>query len=123
MYRRPIYFTVHSRLKEPRKFIQVLTGPRQTGKTTLIRQITDDLDIPYHYASADEPTLQSRIWIEQRFEIIPAVHWSYTEMKDAFGWTFEQYVYFGGYPGSAGLINDRHRWSRYIVDSFIEITI
>lgn len=69
MYRRPIYSTISARLKEPRKFLQVLTGPRQTGKTTLIRQTMDELDIPKHYASADEPTLQSRAWIEQQFEV------------------------------------------------------
>ncbi len=44
-------------------------------------------------------------------------------MKEAFGWTLEQFVYFGGYPGSAGLIDDRRRWSRYIIDSLIETTI
>lgn len=47
----------------------MLAGPRQTGKTTLIRQAIESLNIPCHYASADEPTLQSRAWIEQQFEI------------------------------------------------------
>lgn len=44
-------------------------------------------------------------------------------MEEAFGWTLEQYIYRGGYPGSAGLIRDPDRWSRYIVDSLIETTI
>jgi uncharacterized protein len=194
MYHRPVYQILFARLKEPRKFLQVLAGPRQTGKTTLIRQAMESLTLASHYASADEPTLQSRTWIEQqwemgrllvrekgnkagallvldeiqkvagwsetvkrlwdadtakkvdlrvvllgsaplliqqgladslagRFEIIPVVHWSYSEMKDAFGWGLDQYVYFGGYPGAADLINDRQRWARYIIDSLIETTI
>lgn len=194
MYQRPIYQIVFKRLQEPRRFLQVLSGPRQTGKTTIIRQAMESLDIPCHYASADEPTLQNRIWIEQqweigrlltrdggnrigallvldeiqkvvgwseavkrlwdsdtmsgvplkvvllgssplliqrglteslagRFEVIPVVHWSYPEMRDAFGCGLDHYVYFGGYPGAAELIHDWQRWSRYIIDSLIETTI
>ncbi|MEK7847106.1 MAG: ATP-binding protein [Nitrospinota bacterium] len=194
MYNRPIYKTLLSRLKEPRKFLQVLAGPRQVGKTTLIRQVIEALNIPSHYASADEPTLKSAVWIEQqweigrlqarrsekkgeallvldevqkvsgwseivkrlwdedtankirlkivllgsspllihrglteslagRFEIIPISHWSFSEMKEAFGWNVEQFIYFGGYPGAAGLIDNQERWSRYIIDSLIETTI
>lgn len=194
MYHRPVYQILFARLKEPRKFLQVLSGPRQTGKTTLIRQAMESLTLASHYASADEPTLQSRTWIEQqwevgrlltreakhktgallvldeiqkvvgwsetvkrqwdadtakkvplrvvllgsaplliqrglteslagRFEIIPVIHWSYSEMKDAFGWGLDHYVYFGGYPGAADLINDRQRWARYIIESLIETTI
>lgn len=182
------------RMQEPRRFLQVLAGPRQVGKTTLARQVARELDIPIHYASADEPTLQDRSWINQqwdiarsltrkdhrvhsallivdevqkvqgwsetvkrlwdedsaagvplrvllsgsspllvqkglteslagRFEIIPVPHWSYAEMKAAFGWSVEQYVYFGGYPGAAPLIEDEDRWRRYIVDALIETTL
>jgi predicted AAA+ superfamily ATPase len=60
MYHRPVYQIVSARLKEPRRFLQVLTGPRQTGKTTLIRQAMESLSIPCLYASADEPTLKNR---------------------------------------------------------------
>ncbi len=194
MYYRPMYHTLAKRLREPRRFIQVLAGPRQTGKTTIVRQVTDDKKVLVHYASADEPTLQSRSWIEQqwemgrllvaegthdggallvldevqkvtgwsevikrlwdsdtrnkmslkvvllgsaplliqrglteslagRFEIIPVPHWSYTEMREAFGWDLDRFIYFGGYPGSADLISDRQRWSRYIIDSLIETTL
>src|SRR4030042_2466930 len=69
MYHRPVYQILFARLKDPRKCLQVLAGPRQTGKTTLIHQAMDELKIPKHYASADEPTLQSRAWIEQQFEV------------------------------------------------------
>jgi predicted AAA+ superfamily ATPase len=58
-----------------------------------------------------------------RFEIIPVVHWSYAEMREAFGWNLEQYIMFGGYPGASGLIKDQERWARYIIDSLIETTI
>jgi predicted AAA+ superfamily ATPase len=182
---------LQSRLEEHRRFIQVLAGPRQTGKTTIAGQAIAALKFPSHYASADEPSLHGTSWIEQqwevgrslageagravlvldeiqkipgwsesvkrlwdqdsrrkvplnvvvsgsapllvqqglteslagRFEVIPVTHWSFSEMRDAFGWTLEQYIYYGGYPGSATLIGDRDRWARYIVDSLIETTI
>ena len=38
-YRRPQYSEVLERMNEPRKFIQVLAGPRQVGKSTLIDQV------------------------------------------------------------------------------------
>jgi hypothetical protein len=63
-----MYHTLVKRVREPRRFIQVLAGPRQTGKTTMVRQIADETRVPVHYASADEPTLQSRAWIEQQWE-------------------------------------------------------
>lgn len=54
---------------EPRRFIQVLAGPRQAGKTTLAVQIIQASGLPAHYASADEPTLRDRGWIEAQWEI------------------------------------------------------
>ena len=190
MYKRPLYQTLVSRLKEPRRFLQVLAGPRQVGKTTLARQAMEGGRTRSHYASADEPTLQDRAWIEQqwdlgrlkakdgeallvldevqkvpgwsevvkrlwdedttkgvslkcvllgsspllvqrglteslagRFEVLHVTHWSFPEMRDAFRWNVDQYVYFGGYPGAAALIEDRQRWARYIVESLIETTL
>ncbi len=58
-----------------------------------------------------------------RFEVIPVPHWSFGECRAAFNWTFEQYAYFGGYPGAVRLIEDEERWSRYIIDSIIETII
>jgi len=58
-----------------------------------------------------------------RFEMIRLPHWSYPEMKEAFGFTLEQFLYYGGYPGSAQLIDEPERWKRYICDSLIETTI
>lgn len=182
-----------SRLKEPRKFIQVLAGPRQTGKTTLAHQVLDEMTIPAHYVSADQPSLQGDIWIEQqweiarllikeskkrtgilvmdeiqklpswsetikklwdedsknkiglkvvllgsaplliqkglteslagRFEIISINHWSFKEMKDAFGFSLDEYIFYGGYPGAAEFIQDHQRWKSYINDALIETTI
>jgi predicted AAA+ superfamily ATPase len=192
MFTRKAYKTMLSRLKAPRKLIQVVTGPRQVGKTTLLEQIRDAIPIKSHYASADDPMLKNRVWIEQqwhiaqlqarahktgailildeiqkipdwssivkalwdkdsrdktplkvvllgssplliqkglteslagRFETVYMQHWSYSEMKSAFNWTLEQYIYFGGYPGAASLIHDQQRWTQYIVDSLIETTI
>ena len=39
-----------------------------------------------------------------RFEIIPATHWSFAEMREGFGWDIEQYIFFGGYPGAVPLL-------------------
>lgn len=192
MIRQTIHDELLKRLKEKRRFVQVLTGPRQAGKTTVVRQVMEGANIPAHYASADEPTLRDRTWLEQqwdiarlkaeasktgallvldeiqkvtgwpslvkllwdadthsgvhlkvvllgssplliqsglteslagRFEVIPVPHWSFTEMRKAFGWTLEQYLFYGAYPGAAELIEDPERWRRYILDSLIETTI
>ena len=191
MFKRPIHGMLMERMSESRRFMQILYGPRQTGKTTLAHQVMGDLEIPSHYASADEPTLKDRTWIEQqweiarlkvesaknalfvmdeaqkidgwsetvkrlwdedtakglplhvmllgsspllvqrglteslagRFEVIPVTHWSFAEMREAFDWGLDEYIFFGGYPGGADLINDQKRWSNYIKDALIETTI
>src|SRR5664279_3351725 len=56
------------RLREPRRFIQVVSGPRQVGKTTLVRQVMEASHTVARFASADEPTLCGRDWIEQQWE-------------------------------------------------------
>ena len=56
------------RLEEPRRFIQVTTGARQVGKTTMVEQVARQLDLPYRYASADEPTLRGPDWIAQQWQ-------------------------------------------------------
>lgn len=58
-----------------------------------------------------------------RFEQIPVTHWSFQEMHQAFGFSLDQYIYFGGYPGAAPLIQDEPRWQRYIHDALIETTL
>ena len=71
-YKRAIFPSLVNRFSEPRRFIQVLSGPRQTGKTTLARQLMDHIDYPCTYASADEPALKGLTWIEQQWELIRA---------------------------------------------------
>ena len=190
-YQRPQAAVLAERLAEPRRFLQVVAGPRQVGKSTLVQQVTGELSLPVRYASADEPTLRGADWLSQqwdtarieatgkagavlvldeiqkipawsetvkrlwdedtrkkrplkvvllgsaplliaqglteslagRFETLCLPHWSYAEMRDAFGWNIDQFLSFGGYPGAAPLIRDPPRWSRYIADSLIETSI
>jgi predicted AAA+ superfamily ATPase len=58
-----------------------------------------------------------------RFEVIVVPHWSFGEMKEAFGWDLDHYIFYGAYPGAAELTGDPIRWKRYILDSLIETTI
>lgn len=58
-----------------------------------------------------------------RFERIRLGHWSFSEMREAFGWNIDQYMFYGGYPGSAPYINNTKRWSSYILHSLVETTI
>lgn len=192
-YIRPQAQELLQRLKEPRRFIQVVSGARQVGKTTMVSQAVESSGIPYRSASADQPTLRGPEWIEQqwdasrllardadstgavlvldeiqkapdwaeavkrlwdedtrnrlplkvvllgsaplllgrglseslagRFERLHLPHWSYQEMREAFGFSFEEFLYFGSYPGAAPLISRQPRWSQYIRDSLIETTI
>lgn len=193
MYKRKEYQTIKKRLEEPRKFIQVLTGARQTGKSTVVKQVLADLDVPYQFFSADNvPTTagswitdcwaatrslkqsngwasvvlvideiqkisnwseavkkewdsdsfhdvdvrvlllgSSRVLLERglseslagRFEEIRMSHWSYCEMKECFGLSLDQYLFYGGYPGAATLIDDEERFSQYIQSAIIDATI
>ncbi len=192
-YTRPHAAEMARRLAEPRRFLQVVAGARQVGKTTLVTQVTAQSGLPHRYASADEPTLRGTEWIEQqwdaarllagdagkagallvldevqkvqgwsetvkrlwdadtrarsrlkvvllgsapllvqqglsesltgRFEVLHLPHWSLPEMKEAFGWTLDRYLFYGAYPGAASLARQPQRWSRYIRDSLIETTI
>ena len=65
---RPQASDLARRLKEPRRFIQVVSGARQVGKTTLALQVAERSKLPYHFASADEPTLRGAGWIESQWE-------------------------------------------------------
>ena len=58
-----------------------------------------------------------------RFEMIDVWHWSFADMHAAFGYTLEDYILFGGYPGAADLRNDETRWKRYVRDAIIEPSI
>ena len=58
-----------------------------------------------------------------RFELNILGHWSYSEMKKVFGFTPEQYAFFGAYPGAAKLVGNEKRFKDYIRDSIIESVV
>lgn len=58
-----------------------------------------------------------------RFFLHRCTHWGFPECRVAFGWSLEQWLYFGGYPGAAPFIADEAVWKRYIADSLIETVL
>ena len=188
-YIRKQFNVLKERILEPRKFMQVLAGPRQVGKSTLVEQVLAQVSIPHMIEVADAVDPKDSDWIRRvwesarvsmslrgsgefllvidevqklenwsevvkkewdadtrnrvnlkvvllgssrlllkkglteslagRYELIRMPHWSLREMQDAFGVTLDQYIYFGGYPGSAHLIKDESRWRKYIKDSLV----
>ena len=58
-----------------------------------------------------------------RYEVINSPHWSLSECRRAFGFTLDQFLYFGGYPGAAAFVSDDRRWKAYMRDSIAEPTI
>lgn len=189
MYKRSQFNELKSRLSEARDKIQTISGPRQVGKSTLIKQVLQETDIPYLSVTADNVPKTDNFWISEtwasararmkaaktpefllvidevhkldnwseaikkewdedtrndinmkvvilgssrlllkdgsteslagRFELIGMPHWSYNEMREAFGIDLEQFIYFGGYPGGAKYVHDERRWRKYIKDSII----
>lgn len=61
--------TLRDRLVEPRRHIQVVVGPRQVGKTTLVRWALGASGLPTHYATADDPGSLSEGWLRQQWEV------------------------------------------------------
>ena len=188
-YLRKQYNTLKERVEEPRKFIQVIAGPRQVGKSTLVSQVLRQIELAYMMEVADgvdstdtdwirrvwesaRTTMQlrkekefllvideiqkidnwsdavKREWDEDtrmglklkvvllgssrlllkkglteslagRYELMRLGHWSYLEMQEAFGFTLDEYIYFGGYPGPAHVIKDERRWKKYVKDSLV----
>jgi len=193
MYKRAEYQTIKKRLQEPRRFIQVVMGPRQVGKSTVVKQVLQDLDAAFQLFSADNVPAGNTAWVSNcwaavrslkeskglesiilvideiqkitnwsevvkkewdddtfhdrnikvlllgssrvllekglseslggRFEEIRMTHWSFPEMRDCFGFTLDQYLFYGGYPGAAELIGDSDRWEQYIQSAIIDATI
>lgn len=58
-----------------------------------------------------------------RFLLHRFPHWSADECSKAFGWSLEEWFYFGGYPGAAPFMKNEAMWKRYISDSLIETVI
>ena len=63
MYRRSQYDVLKSRIEEPRDKIQVVSGPRQVGKSTLVKQVLQGIDLPYMLVSADNVDRGNTGWI------------------------------------------------------------
>jgi len=63
MYKRSEFQKIKSHLEEPRKFIQVVMGPRQIGKSTVVKQVLQELDLPYLFYSADNVPATNGAWI------------------------------------------------------------
>jgi len=190
MFIRKLVPQLVERMSEPRNFIQIVVGPRQTGKTTAVLQALERLNLPQRFVTADDPNLTSGLWIQNeweqaraqaktgemilvideiqkikdwssvvkmlwdedtrlrvplkviltgssalllqkglseslmgRFELLYSPHWSLAECKEAFGYSLDDFLFFGGYPGAAPLIKDETRWARYIGSSIVEPTI
>ena len=68
MFERPYIQQLITRLNEPRTFVQVLMGPRQVGKSTLIGQVLSKLDAPHLHVSADAVPSSGETWLEQQWE-------------------------------------------------------
>ena len=173
------------RIQESRKFIQVVAGARQVGKTTIINQFLQRYDREYIYESADAISGSSQVWLEQiwnaarlkiktgvsglllvideiqkvsnwsevvkkmwdedtrtktnikvilsgssrlliekglteslhgRFELIQVPHWSFDEMHEAFDFSLDDYVFFGGFcPGGYYFYKSRNRCVFHII--------
>jgi predicted AAA+ superfamily ATPase len=58
-----------------------------------------------------------------RFEKHYITHWSFSEMQEAFNINLNEYIWFGAYPGAAGIMRDEERWKSYISDAIIEPAI
>lgn len=192
MYKLPIYKTIKERIEEPRRFIQVIMGPRQVGKSTIIRQVLEDISLPYKFYAADGVPNYNTQWLSEcwetvrlltqtsqtehvlvidevqkindwseivkklwdedtffkrnikvvllgssrillkkglseslagRFEEIRMSQWNYSEIKECFGATLYEYLFYGGYPGAFPLIRDPRRFDDYINASIVEATI
>ena len=54
-----------------------------------------------------------------RFEPVRVTHWSFGEMADAFDFNLAEYIYFGGYPGSAQFIRDEARWREFVLGALV----
>lgn len=79
MYKRAEYQTIKSRLEEPRKFIQVVMGARQIGKSTVVKQVLKDLDVPFQFYSADNVPATNNAWISDCWSAVRS-------LKKSNGW-------------------------------------
>lgn len=67
-YKKQQFNEILSRIKEPRSKIQVIVGPRQVGKTTIINQVLEECNIPYASHSADDISNAKSDWLSEIWE-------------------------------------------------------
>lgn len=105
--------------------IQKLKGWSEVVKKEWDEDSFNDLNLKVVLLGSSRVMLQKGLAdsLAGRFETIKMTHWSYREMKEAFGYSLEQYIYYGGYPGAAVLMEDEDRWSEYIKNAIIDATI
>ena len=58
-----------------------------------------------------------------RFLLYRCTHWQFSEMEEAFGWDYDKWIFFGGYPGTSDFIDNEDLWARYVTDSLIETVL
>ncbi|MDZ4184509.1 MAG: ATP-binding protein [Desulfuromonadales bacterium] len=58
-----------------------------------------------------------------RFELTRIFHWTFTELKKAFGYDLERFLLYGGYPGAVAYEDDYDRWYAYLKDAIVEAVI
>lgn len=69
-YKRKQYDVVMERIKESRLHIQVLMGPRQVGKSTLMDQVLSEIDMPYYLYNADGVDPNDSDWISRIWQAV-----------------------------------------------------
>ncbi|MBQ6729080.1 MAG: ATP-binding protein [Bacteroidales bacterium] len=65
MFKKPQFYELKSRLSEPKDKIQTVSGPRQVGKSTMVKQVLQEIDIPYLSVSADNVPKTDTFWISE----------------------------------------------------------
>ncbi len=58
-----------------------------------------------------------------RFELIQANHWTLDQTLAIKKMSLNEYLTFGGYPGSYRFLNNLQRWSSYMTQSIVETVI
>ena len=67
-YLRKQFGTLKERVLEPRKFMQVVAGPRQVGKSTLVGQVLEQVSIAHVIEVADGVDPKDSDWIHRVWE-------------------------------------------------------
>lgn len=65
MYKRRQFTELKQRVEEPRNKIQVVSGARQVGKSTLVKQVLQEISIGYIFVSGDNVPEEDNSWISE----------------------------------------------------------